>query len=134
MSDLYLTLRHRLAQVAHDWVEIDGQLLVEARNRKGLSREAFGAQVGVVAKTVERYENQGRVPRALLPRFAEALNLDIQELPPEMISVSRAASTLDDQLALLREELAEVRGMVVRLLRERGETPAKAARTRRPAS
>lgn len=134
MSDLYLVLRHRLAQVAHDWVQIDGQVLVDARARKGLSREALGALVGVVAKTVERYETQGRVPRALLPRFAEALDLNIEEVPPTTVRINAAAPDREKDLAALREELAEVRGMLAQLLRQREtDAPPAAATKRRPA-
>lgn len=113
MSDLYLTLRHRLADVAHDWVEIDGELLVAARGRKGLSREALGAQVGVVAKTVERYEHDNRIPRSVLPRFAEALDLDIQEAGPTPVVIPAESQSLDE----LTKRVAGVEGEL-RQLRE----------------
>lgn len=112
MSDLYLILRRRLDDVAHDWVEIDGKVLVSARGKKGYSREALGAIIGVVAKTIERYEAQGRVPRALLPRFADALDLEIEEVPAASITVQ---ARRDDHFGALHERLGEVDGKVDRV-------------------
>jgi transcriptional regulator with XRE-family HTH domain len=108
MSDLYLVLRRRLAQVKNDWVEIDGELLVAARNRKGLSREALGAIVGVVAKTVERYELQGRIPRSLIGRFADALDLEIEEVPPLGPLRIHAQQPSDDHLEALGGKVDQV--------------------------
>lgn len=108
MSDLYLVLRHRLADVTQEWATIDGKVLVDARARKGLSREAFGAIVGVVAKTVERYEKDGRVPRHLLPRVAEALDLEIEEAPARP-KVRVEVNGEGDEMAALREEVSDLR-------------------------
>jgi transcriptional regulator with XRE-family HTH domain len=62
------------------WVIFEGNVLREARERLGLSREALARELHVVAKTWERYERDGRVPRQLLPRVADILDLEI-ELP-----------------------------------------------------
>lgn len=84
MSDLYLVLRSRLASVP-EWVFIETAILREARESRGLSYESMGRETNVSSKTWERYEKAGRVPRPLVPRVAEVLNLEIEEPGPRRV-------------------------------------------------
>lgn len=120
MSDLYLVLRHRLEAVAVDWIEIPTPVLKEARKRKGLSYESLARELNVVAKTWERYEKAGRVPRQLVSRVAEALDLEIEQPARQRISVT------DDQLG---DEIRELRQTLERLLARlsEDEPPAEEA-------
>src|SRR3990167_8099914 len=115
MSDLYLVLRSRLEAVA-DWIVLGTETLHQARTQAGLSYEAIARQIPVSSKTWERWEKRGAVPRPYVVKVAELLGLQIEEadrvrlsLPPDL--------TRDDEIAAIREELAEVRGMVAELLR-----------------
>lgn len=78
MSDLYLILRHRLDQVK-DWVEIGTETMRTPRDAKGLSYEAMGRLLNVSAKTYERHEKAGRLPRQLVMKFATIVDLEIDE-------------------------------------------------------
>ena len=90
MSNLVLVLRHRLDDVK-DWVMVDGAILKSARLRLGLSREAVARQIPVVSKTIERWENQNRVPRELMPKLMAILELELETpaLPPLKIAGDR---------------------------------------------
>lgn len=105
MSDLYLVLRSRLATVP-DWVFIDTSTLEQARKRKGYSYETTARELHVSSKTWERYEKAGRVPRGLLPRIAELLELEIEEPARARISATAGGSQLDRiEEAIARVEL-----------------------------
>lgn len=77
MSELYLTLRSRLEEVTN-WVILGEEVMRGARDGKGLSREAVGRQLNVSAKTYERWEQAGRVPRNDLERVAAVIGLRIE--------------------------------------------------------
>jgi transcriptional regulator with XRE-family HTH domain len=114
MSDLYLILRRRLEDVT-DWVELGTATLLNARKALGLSYEAMGRKLSVASKTYERYEKKGRVPRHLLPRVAEVLNLEIDWPKPTHLSVTAAG---EDRLETLEQRLAEVLALVQQLRAE----------------
>jgi len=57
---------------------VDGAILESARLRLGLSREAVARQIPVASKTIERYEKQGRVPRELMPKLMEILEIELE--------------------------------------------------------
>lgn len=102
MSDLYLTLHRRLDEVAR-WTHLDTQTLIDARDAKGLGREAVARQLGTSAKTFERYEKEGRVPTYLVERLAGLLDLNIERVPARTITVE------DDP------EISDLRALVVRI-------------------
>lgn len=77
MSELYLTLRSRLEEVTN-WVILGREVMRNARNAKGLSYEAVGRSLSVSAKTYERWERQGRVPRGDLDRLAKVIGLQVE--------------------------------------------------------
>src|SRR3954469_15042088 len=88
MSDLYLVLRHRLDDVRPDWVLIESAVMRRAREQRGLSYEAMGRLLNVASKTYERYEKAGRVPKPILPRLAEVLDLEIDQPARERVRVT----------------------------------------------
>ena len=100
MSALYLVLRSRLDSV-REWVLIDAAVLKAAREAKGLSYETVARELHVAAKTWERYEKAGRVPRALLAQVAELLGLEIEEPSPKRVTI--------EPLELRVKALAELR-------------------------
>lgn len=109
MSELYLVLRERLRSVAEeDWVEIDGDVLLKARKRRGIGRETLGALIHVSSKTIERWEKTGRVKRASVPALARELDLQIEEPAFEPLTVKVAPLADDERGAVLRE-LASIR-------------------------
>jgi transcriptional regulator with XRE-family HTH domain len=105
MSDLYLVLRHRLEEVSTEWVPIPSPILKKARKAKGLSYESLARQIPTSSKTWERYEKAGRVPRSLLPRIADILDLEITEPARQRITASTVSP---DQLVALAERVEEV--------------------------
>lgn len=133
MSELYLVLRRRLEEVT-DWVALETATLKNARKSLGLSYEAMGRKLNVAAKTWERWEKAGRIPRWELARVAEILELEIERPARQRVEVleeSPDAATRDEELHALREELAEVRGMVAQLLdQQQPAQPARKARRR----
>lgn len=133
MSDLYLVLRTRLRSVAarQQWLEIDGKTLRTAREQRGLSREALGRLVRYSSKTIERYEDEGRIPRADVPVFARALGLHIESadgapltatLDPEIVG---QLDRLESGLAVLLEHFGLTAAAAEE---ERRETPASGRR------
>jgi transcriptional regulator with XRE-family HTH domain len=119
MSDLYLVLRRRLEDVV-DWVDLGYDVLHDARKRRGLSYEAMGRQLAVASKTYERYEKAGRVPRQLLPKVAEVLDLEIEQ--PDRVRIIVPATgdgqpTLESLRAQVSEQ-GEQLARIERLLRE----------------
>ena len=110
MSDLYIVLRNRLATVA-EWVAIEPAILRAARERRGLSYETMAREIHVSAKTWERYEKAGRVPRHALRAIAAVLELEIEE--PALARVIIAGSdeersAIVDRLAVIEEQLAAI--------------------------
>jgi transcriptional regulator with XRE-family HTH domain len=101
MSDLYLVLRNRLDAVA-EWVAIEPRVLRAARERRGLSYETMAREIHVSAKTWERYEKAGRVPRHALRAIATVLELEIEE--PAMARVIVAGS--DEERSEILERLS----------------------------
>lgn len=111
MSDLYLVLRRRLEDVT-DWVELGTPTLKTARKAKGFSYEAMGRQLGVAAKTWERWEKAGHVPRHNLERIASILDLEIDWPRRGKLSVQEPE---DPVRQAVREEMAEVYEVLERI-------------------
>lgn len=124
MSDLYLILRRRLSDVV-EWAEIGTDTLRGARKAKGLSYEAMGRSLHVVAKTWERWEKAGRVPRHLVPEVAELLSLEIETPAHRSVVLPQR----DEVAAKLEEILASLGRLEQALLRggQDGPTPRRAA-------
>ena len=114
MSDIYLVLRNRLDAVTN-WVAISTEVLKNSRKTRGLSYEAVGRLAKVSSKTYERYERDGRVPEHMVDTFAEILGLEIDR-PVHSPTRVTVEGDVKDQMDALREEVAEVRGMVAELL------------------
>src|ERR1051326_9036836 len=89
MSELYLVLRRRLEEVT-DWVTLETATLKTARKALGLSYEAMGRKLNVAAKTWERWEKVGRIPRWELARVADILELEIERPTRQRIEVEDA--------------------------------------------
>ncbi len=132
MSDLYLTLRRRLDEVAR-WTHLDGQTLVDARDAKGLSREAVARQLPTSAKTIERWEKDGRVPTNVVQKLADILGLEIQRVPapppliveddPEMAELR----TLVERVERAAQSIAEESTRISDLLAAQVVTPAQSS-------
>jgi transcriptional regulator with XRE-family HTH domain len=106
MSELYLVLRSRLDGVV-DWVYLDGKVVMDARARKGLGREALGAKLHIAAKTLERYEKRSRFPRSLIPALADELDLRIEQPVTEPLSVTVREPGDAGDVALLQQAVVE---------------------------
>jgi transcriptional regulator with XRE-family HTH domain len=120
MSDLYLVLRRRLEDVT-DWVELGTSTLKNARKAQGLSYEAMGRNLNVAAKTYERYEKAGRVPRHLLPAVADVLDLEIDWPKRGTVTVDDPPDSDDARLrAIVRDELRDVLEILERIERGTG--------------
>jgi transcriptional regulator with XRE-family HTH domain len=117
MSELYLVLRSRLDGVV-DWVYLDGKVVIDARARKGLGREALGAKLHIAAKTLERYEKRSRFPRAIIPALADELDIRIEQPLTEPLTATVRGPEADagGEIALLRAALVEVLGKLDRIL------------------
>lgn len=112
MTDLYLVLRSRLDAVP-EWVYIDTDILKTARESRGLSYETMARTVPVSAKTWERYEKAGRVPRPVLPGVAATLGLEIEEPAVRRITVDGRAVDAETSF-----ELGELRRLLERIDRK----------------
>jgi transcriptional regulator with XRE-family HTH domain len=108
MSDLYLVLRHRLDAV-QEWVYLSTADLKAARKRTGLSYESMARQVPTTAKTWERWEKAGRIPRHTLPRVAEVLGLEIEQ--PEVAPISVRPGPDAESGTSAGQLLVEIRGL-----------------------
>jgi predicted transcriptional regulator len=136
MSDLYLVLRNRLDAVP-EWVFIDAEILKAARERKGLSYETMARTIPVSAKTWERYEKKGRIPRPNLPRVAEVLDLEIEEPARQRVTVRLEKTNVGEDerfdrleqlmIALDRKIDVEVVPRLDRLAEERRERERSSA-------
>lgn len=104
----------------------------EERERLGITQEEAARRLHLSLGGYTAYERY-REPKAARARQI-ALSFGLPEDHFETRTGDPMDLDLEEQLALLREELAEVRGMVVRLLREREETEPDVAGTRHPAS
>ena len=111
MSDLYLTLRRRLDEVA-EWVYLGSDVMMNARSELGLSRETVGRQLHVSSKTYERWEKRGEVPRHAIAAVAIVLGLEIEQ--PARVSI-----TLDKEGDPIEERLDRIEGLLAELLRAR---------------
>lgn len=109
MSELVLVLRRRLEDVV-DWTHLGTDTLHTARKRKGLSYEAMGRLLNVSAKTWERWEKRGDVPRHMVTAVAGVLSLEIEEVAPLRAEVAAGEA---EQLAEVRRLLTEVRDLRV---------------------
>lgn len=111
MSDLYLVLRRRLPDVV-DWAYIGTDTLKPARKAKGLSYEGVGRSLHVSAKTWERWEKAGRVPRHQLPQIAELLDLEIETPTRRSVVVPPSPDEAD-----MSEKFEEIRARLERIER-----------------
>lgn len=114
MSELYLVLRSRLDAVTN-WISLGAEVMRKARKAKGLSYEAVARLASVSSKTYERYEKLGRVPEHMVETFADILGLEIERPGRARITVD-PRSSVEEQMAALQGEVAEVREMVAELL------------------
>lgn len=89
MSGIYLVLRRRLEDVV-DWVELGTDVMRTSRKARGYSYEAMGRQLNVAAKTWERWEKAGRVPRHNLDRVADVLNLELERPARRRVTIADA--------------------------------------------
>lgn len=98
MSDLYLVLRSRLEPVGKrfEWVDLGPSVMLEARKRLGLSREAIARKLNLSAKTYERYEKSGQVPKHELRNIAGVLELQVEETERTTVVMPRGE---DDDVA-----------------------------------
>lgn len=87
MSGIYLVLRRRLEDVV-DWVELGTELMWSSRKARGYSYEAMGRLLNVAAKTYERWEKRGCVPRHMLDQVAEVLDLELERPPRLSVAVA----------------------------------------------
>jgi transcriptional regulator with XRE-family HTH domain len=115
MSDLYLVLRRRLEDVT-DWVDLGTATLKNARKAQGLSYEAMGRNLNVAAKTYERYEKAGRVPRHLLPAVADVLDLEIDWPKRGIVTVAAPPESDDARLEAIVSELRDLREIASAIL------------------
>src|SRR5262245_30209312 len=124
MSDLYLVLRRRLSDV-QDWAELGTETLRDARKAKGLSYEAMGRRLHVVAKTWERWEKSGRVPRHRVNEVAGLLSLEVED-PRAPV----AGSEEPELRAMVEQVLAAVERIerAVARVSPDGPAPRRAAR------
>jgi predicted transcriptional regulator len=106
VSDLYLVLRSRLDAVP-EWVYIETEILRSARESKGLSYETMARTVPVSAKTWERYEKAGRIPRPILSAVADTLGLEIEEPVARRVTLESP-----EPEPAIRASLDEIRGIV----------------------
>lgn len=113
MSDLYLVLRHRLETVT-EWVPLGSDVMRQARDRLGLSYESVARLVSVSSKTYERYEKRGAVPRPLVVKIAETLNLEIEQSAPVRVTVP-ASVPQDAALAEILDAIRSLDGEVRQL-------------------
>lgn len=128
MSELFLVLRRRLDEVAK-WVAIDTTTLKNAREAKGLSYEAVARNLGISAKTWERYEKDGRVPRWQVRDIADLLELEVAESPPPQVDVPSEAD--DDRISRLETRVEDMDAKVDRLLEILGASVPPGTQQRR---
>lgn len=100
-----------LLAVAMEPKEI-GKRIKAARERKGWTQLAFALQANVSPSTTQRWEGGQLPPVRELMRIAELLEVE----PEALVEVE---PTGEDQLALLREEVAALHQDVAKLLRRR---------------
>jgi DNA-binding XRE family transcriptional regulator len=83
-----------------DWVTLGSDVMRAAQKRRGLSHEGVARLIPVSGKTYERYEKQGRVPRLLLAKVADVLELEIEQPETRPISVRVEAKEAGEDLAV----------------------------------
>lgn len=93
-----------------------GARIKDARVRKGWTQLGFALEAHVSPSTVTRWEAGKLPPLRELYRIAELLGVGLDEL----VEADEEA-TGDDQIADLRGEVAELRGLAVRILQALGE-------------
>lgn len=104
-----------------------GERIREARESKGWLQKELAARVHVEPQTVSNWERGVTAPDLdKLEIIARELGRDVAYFVTE----PEAESARDDELHALREELAEVRGMVAQLLDQQPAQPARKARRR----
>lgn len=106
---MYLDLRARIPVVA-SWVEIGSERLQAEQDRIGLSNEKIARELHLSEKTWRRYKQDGHVPRAMVPAFAQLFGWDIGELAPPRTAVQIAADEdVRSGLSAIRAEVAALR-------------------------
>jgi transcriptional regulator with XRE-family HTH domain len=134
MSDLYLTLRRRLNEVA-EWVDLGTDVMWDARDAKGLSRAYVARRLHVSEKTYERWEKRGAVPRHTVAAVARVLDLEIEQPTRRTITIADEdeASKLDALLEMvlgLQTEVGSLRQEVRALAARESAPPKRKARQR----
>lgn len=109
MSDLYLTLRHRLDAVA-EWVTIGIDVWNDAQKALGLSDERAARLVPVSARTWIRWRQRGQVPIHTLDRVAQILDLEIERSRPNPVVLE------GEDLEELRDRMERQHDDVIRRL------------------
>lgn len=104
---------------------------MDARDAKGLSREAVARQLGTSAKTYERYEKEGRVPTHTVEKLAGILDLSIARVPARTLTVEEDPETSDLRALVVRIEdaarsIAEESERIAELLSGQENVPAQA--------
>ena len=122
-SECQLILTHTMTMIPPDAYERFRRLLVEARQRSGLTQIEVAAQLGVSQSFVSKYElGERRLDVIELLRIADIIDADVHNLIRQIIAdedLFLSASILEE-LGLTVEELTELihsnpslRGMVV---------------------
>jgi transcriptional regulator with XRE-family HTH domain len=86
-----------------------GRQIATARTRRGLTQAALAQQIGVSESTVQRWEGGALPPYRRLLRLAQLLVVPLEELIEVRLGMT-------EQIAALRDEIAEIKTMLERLL------------------
>jgi transcriptional regulator with XRE-family HTH domain len=117
-----VTLRY----VADDAPETPAEL-VRALRRKAGSHDKLAERLGTLRQTVIRWEKGGGISEIYAVKLAELSGLPVERF---LRARQTAAAARDAELARLQEEVAELRGQVAKLLRERETRRSPGARRR----
>lgn len=104
-----------------------GERIAQAREEAGLRQEDLADLIEVATRTVQNYEVGATKPFTKLRRISEATGRPVEWL----LHGDQAEANRDEQIRVLREELAEVRGMVAALLEGQQARPGQPAPAKR---
>jgi transcriptional regulator with XRE-family HTH domain len=123
MSELYLILRSRLEAVTN-WVPLGSNVMREARDNLGLSREAVARLIPVSAKTYERWEKRGAVPVEWVEKTAGVIGLEVERVPmptrvtlatDQTVDLKVIAAQLEATASVLMDSVATLGALLPRL-------------------